>query len=271
MDARTQLENLVKTLPEFDASFQGNKDKTFKVKICDHDPILLDTAAGFLVSLNLWNPGSPIAPKLKTELKIQGDAGRLTPESQKVQMRLLAKYLFDLARAGVSGFELQEVPWYGNEMYYLLNSEIKRHCDEWNLENKEKINLEFQCWTKTGAHNFGTCCLMNIHKLNATDLGEDMSHPEMKGRYSHHKIRSKNKEFEIYDIHGDGDYSKQPCTADFILYCIDKGAMACGDLNILESSGAAKKLKSRLPDDQHHRTQQGRLNTLDGFYDPYSS
>lgn len=254
----------VKTIkmPEFEATLVDGKQKvTLNLPISDHEVLVASTALGVLVTLNIWCPGSRIAPS-KNPQNLKGQFRVTDVKQQHVQLKLLAKYLFDLAKAGVSGFMLQEIPLTetGDGNFEFLNDEIQKLC----AKNK-KINLEFFCLRKTKNMHSGTCALLNTNKLQAKDkTPASQKNNPMFQRYARYQLKTVGdtsaQKCYINNVHG--DFAEQGAVKQFIKDKVDAGEMVCGDFNLTVNN------KPNIEDSPYNQVYQGDLNTLDGFYDP---
>ncbi len=249
-------------MPEFEATLvDGQQKVTLNLPISDHEILVANTAIGVLVTLNIWCPGSRLAPS-KNPQNLKGQFRVTDVKQQRVQLKLLAKYIFDLAKAGVSGFMLQEIPLAetGDGNFDFLNDELQKLC----AKNK-KINLEFRCIRKTKNMNSGTCALVNTQKLLAKDKTPAVQKNDpMYQRFARYELQTVGntsvQKCHINNVHG--DYAEQAAVKQFIKDKVDAGEMVCGDFNLTENN------KPEIEDSPYNQVYQGELNTLDGFYDP---
>lgn len=261
-------------VPAFKARFKNDPNE-YNIKITDHVPVVMDTAAGRLASLNIWCPGSAISPSLKPSATKHGV---LEPGYQIAQMAHMAKFLFEMAKTGVVGFMLQEVPDAKSKTFQVLNDELQALCQEYNKNKSEDeipINLAFQHWTQTPAHSDvlrGVCALVNVNKLKVTKNPKPQGHdPVMNNRFAAYcvtHIENPEIKFDLYNVHA--DFKFQPQVAKFVGECVAKKAMVCGDLNISARSATATALKEQLPDGPYNFSTQGEGGTLDCFFDAYT-
>jgi hypothetical protein len=260
-------------VPAFKARFK-NDPKEYVIKITDHEPVVMFTAAGLLVSLNIWCPGSAISPSLNPSTS---KFGALEPQYQLSQMNRMAHYLFEMAKDGVQGFMLQEVPDANSNAFKMLNNQLAALCNKYNSEKSEidmPINLVFQHWARTPAPGRiarGVCALVNVHALSLVKKPKPSADPAMDNLFDLYCVTDKENpeiKFDIYNIHADFNFQQE--TAEFVGECVAKKAMVCGDLNISARSPIARALKKQIPDGDHNYSWQGEGGTLDCFFDAYT-
>lgn len=239
------------------------------IPISDHGILVANTAIGVIVSLNIWCPGSPISPSKNPngrdgKFRESGKFRVTDKNEQAEQMIKMAKYVFEMAKAGAAMFALQEVPLSDNENFKIFNEELEILSYEHNIENPNHIiNLQFACQQQTSGSNFCTCALVNTEKLDIKDNTStlDKKHP-MLGRCGYYEIKSKTHKpvsCNFYNIHG--NFLDKEKTEKFIEDTVrSEAAVVCGDSNIQ---------KDKLDIDNNALASSEKCgDTLDVFCDP---
>ncbi len=252
-------------LPLFDAKFKGDL-KTYQLPLSDHEPIAIHTAAGLIVTLNIWCPGTLIAPPIAE--KFAKKKARLDETCYQTQMESMAEYLFSMVKEGAVGFMLQEAPTPGSKSYEFFVNKFNKLSSKYSKNNSLFPKFSIENWSQTSEHAFGTCSIINSSLLSSKSI----YCTDLNNRGGHYELRSKtnsNIKFELYNIHA--DYRDQNNTALFIIEKVQQGAMVLGDFNIEVGSNAHMKIAQTLtPSDYNKIIKAQDLNTIDGFFDPYT-
>lgn len=206
--------------------------------ITDHPPLITDTHWGFVGTMNILHPGSPLAPPAH----VRGIT-RL-PWHGKAQMMAMAQYIYKMFEMGVGVLTLQEVPEPGFPNFNAFIDELTR-LEKTNQTHLIDVNAIKTQWLKTGTHQFGTTLLYNPQRFTLTQRAK----PALNDRAAEYALthQASGKLISVSNIHGDGAASKQPETANYIdscpELCLGDANLSCfttsKDLSILQSAEKA--------------------------------
>ncbi len=188
--------------------------------ITDHPPIVQNTLWGAIATINILNPGSPLAPPT------QVNGVTALPANGKVQMEAMAQYIFQMFQQGVGLLALQEVPPPGTPNFQYLYAELNRLAAGSNLIDVQSLASH---WLKTGTHAFGTTILTNPNQFKLTG-GAMTDLNNRAGVYNVTALPS-GQIIPIANIHG--DFKTQLDTA---AYANQFDGLCLGDLNISQTS-----------------------------------
>ncbi|EHL31748.1 hypothetical protein [Legionella drancourtii] len=234
-----------------------NGNKIVTRPITDHPPIIQNTHWGAIGTINILNPGSPIAPPA------QIDGVKALPANGQVQMELMAEYIFKMFQQGVGLLALQEVPEPQSANFRFLSDKLKSLAGTSNLIDVDTLTSQ---WLKTGTHSFGTSILCNPKQFRISSNAS----PGLNNRAAVCEVTTANGQvIPVANIHG--DFTKQPDTANYVAgfdgFCL-------GDLNITHSAFAPAQDADILQSIERPTLQvEGNTcvtNTVDFIQDKYS-
>lgn len=233
----------------------GNKIVTRP--ITDHPPIIQNTVAGAIASLNILNPGSPLAPPAVI------DGVRTLPSNGHVQMEAMAEYIFKIFQQGVGLLALQEVPTKGTANFISLINKLRSLVGTSNLINVDDLANQ---WLQTGSHPFGTSILCNPGMFT---IEKGCSH-DLNNRVGRYDVRAANGDvIPVANIHG--DFTQQP---DTVRYIGNFDGFCLGDTNIAYHTyrpiSDPDALHSIVQPEIEIEGISRRVNTLDFIQDIYS-
>lgn len=268
-----RLQVLVDNIPKDHLRLDNNK--SYLLAITDHAPLAKETAIGLVVTLNVWNPGSRIAPPQDPVKGHHGVAvgSRLHESSFLKHLELMAGYIGAMAEAGARLFILQEVPAAPALQQHLVQSlafEFRRRNLSFDLESFLKL------WCKRADNKFGNTILVHQNLSVFEQTKPNNPHGDFTG-INHYLLKDKqdlSKAVTIVNIHG--DYEKPSQTALIIKKSLEKGYIVCGDFNISYSNRKHQTAVASLLQTSQHAIGGGNairkhnLNTYDGILDGHS-
>ncbi|HVE44072.1 MAG TPA: hypothetical protein VNC84_02925 [Gammaproteobacteria bacterium] len=229
----------------------------YTVPITDHRPVGHDTKAGLMVALNIWCPGSPIAPSFVEKLGLPSRFCIVDPADQQSQMILMAAYLVALSQAGVVAFMLQEVPSPQSMNFTILMEEIER-LSPGRLDIVTMVNS----YRPTMGTRSGTCVLLDKSKVHYAADQSDVLEIDLKNRGGIYVLQMQEGDrFQVVNLHGDYAHPKE--TFRIIDEAIKAKCMVCGDWNIKKNASHVLHQFEQYG----HSEANDPLETLDGFYD----
>lgn len=245
------------TLPTITFTVNGN---TVTRPITDHPPIQQKTAWGIMASMNILNPGSPLAPSAQ----INGVTA--LPKEGKQQMEAMAEYIVQLFKNGVELLALQEVPNpyeipHPNNHDHLINK-LKALVGNTQLIDVDALS---QQWLKTGTHTFGTSLLYNPNRFS---INQNKT-PSLDGRAAVYKITDLATSVQISIANVHGDFSQQIKTQQYINQF---DGIAMGDANLRTMTPSQNPI-AICSLEKPKLTIEGQpidLNTFDFIQDTYS-
>lgn len=188
--------------------------------ITDHPPIIQNTLWGAIATINILNPGSPLAPPA------QVNGVTTLPPNGQAQMEEMAEYIFKMFQQGVGLLALQEVPPPGTANFnYLLNKLTALNATS-NLIDVSSLSSH---WLQTGTHEFGTTILTNPNQFKLA-VGARADLNNRAGVYSV-TAQPSGQIIPVVNIHG--DFKNQQGTA---AYANHFDGLCLGDLNISQTT-----------------------------------
>ncbi len=238
--------------------------------ITDHPPLIQNTYFGPIATINILNPGSPLAPPM------QINGVQCLPSNGQQQMELMAAYLFKMFEKGVGLLALQEVPDPGAQKNAAGKNNFDYLFEALDKLNKGKrlvdVNALRNQWINTKPHAFGTSILYNPALF--THVEKDSSHllkdhaVVTAQRAVIYKATTKSGDMVmVANVHG--DFKKQAETIDFVTkfdgFCL-------GDLNVTltEQTKLSTPECSVVASTLTIEGSPCTLNTVDCVKDPYS-
>lgn len=247
------LEILGLKLPTID--FQhGTKQITRP--ITDHPPLIQNTVWGAMATINILNPGSPLAPPL------QIGGVKTLPSDGKAQMEKMGQYIYSMFQQSVGFLALQEVPDPKSPQFEHLIKELRR------LDSGSKlidVNALKSQWLKTGNHTFGTSILYNTNRFSIVQGAT----PALVNRASEYVLRDLSTKTLITVANIHGDFNQQQGTTNYI-NTFD--GICLGDANLSQFNASVNTLVLQSAD-KPGVTVEGVLrhvNTFDVFQDTLS-
>ncbi|MCX7120539.1 MAG: hypothetical protein NTZ67_01990 [Gammaproteobacteria bacterium] len=200
--------------------------------ITDHPAIFSVTPIGTIASLNVWCPTTPIAPP-KNPNKQTG-RWELHEKHHQQQMKLMAKYIFDILKSGVVVIALQEMPNVNNSLFIDSNQKIllseltdlvkKDSTEPKIILDRDEIKASYLLMKNTD--KFGNMIIANHAQIKSVSKPT----PALGGRCAVHEIRmADDTAFALHNIHG--DFTKQDQTIQYCEESANAGGIAAGDLN----------------------------------------
>lgn len=223
--------------------------------ITDHPPIIQNTAWGAFATMNILNPGSKFAPPVKV------DGVESLPPNGKVQMELMAGFIFNLFEKGVNVLALQEVPAPNSPNFHFLVNELERLNRRSNLLDVKALSKQ---WLQTGTHRFGTSVLYNPNHFSIT---QSATHA-LGNRAAVYAFRDFNTNTQIPVTNFHGDFTQQTATAEYIS-SFDGICLGDANLSFIPTANPPILQSVEIPTvmvNGHNRM----LNTFDIFQDTYS-
>ncbi|MBP9728615.1 MAG: hypothetical protein KBD23_00530 [Gammaproteobacteria bacterium] len=268
-----RLQVLIDNIPKDHLRLDNHQ--SYLLSITDHAPLAKETAIGLVVTLNVWNPGSRIAPPQDPVKGHHGVAvgSRLHESCFLKQLELMAGYMGSMAEAGGQIFVLQEVPAapaLEQHLVQSLASEFKARNLSFDLESFLKL------WCKRADNKFGNAILVHQSLSIFGQATPDNPHCDFTG-INYYLLKHKQDPFKsatIVNIHG--DYEKPSQTALIIKQSLEKGYIVCGDFNISHSNRKHQTAVASLLQASQHAIGGGNavrmrnLNTYDGILDGHS-
>ena len=119
-------------------ALKGTEYEVHKLPITDHPAVIQETSIGRVASLNVWCPGSPIAPPFREAITGEKE-GRLVLDASchEEQMHKMAEYIHQLLDSGVDLIALQGVPKLGTPEKSAL---VKKLIE---INNTKEIRISF--------------------------------------------------------------------------------------------------------------------------------
>ncbi len=159
-------------------SIQHNNNPALRMPVSDH-PLLATNLPGIgtVATWNIWCPGSPITPKAKTALGIQGrNAFRLDKSYHAQQMQKVAQHIVDCFQRGVQLLALQEVPKPGTSAFTALENALQQElqgqgCS--HLINVGDLRDYFQATCRTQS---GTSVMVNPQAFKVARTTPALAH-----------------------------------------------------------------------------------------------
>ncbi|WP_133128244.1 hypothetical protein [Legionella nagasakiensis] len=134
----------------------------------DHPPMIQNTAVGTIATMNILNPGSPLAPPVAQALFGTTRALEPTVDGNE-RMKQMARYIYKMAQQGVGLLALQEVPPPGSPEFTALKKELNQLNQQTVPPLINVENLQAQ-WKRTVPHKFGTTILCNNWRSEITSI-----------------------------------------------------------------------------------------------------
>jgi len=247
------FENAVKLKSEYHKEELEFKDAN-SFPITDHPPLVVDTPIGPVVTMNIWCPGSPIAPYCLDGKKGEFDGAKLTKvfqghkigdgvtpqnaamtlkddSAKKEQMELMAQYLFDMMKAGATAIALQEVPEINTNEFIVLTDKLQALAQQ-DKDSGVAFDLEsFKKSFQAKGGKFGLAMLVNTKK--ATLAQEKVAHDTLRAaEYGIQSIDGTQDQVVVANIHG--NFNKDDDTHQYVQTCLKRGLVVVGDLNTLK-------------------------------------
>ncbi|MCL9683917.1 hypothetical protein [Legionella maioricensis] len=225
--------------------------------ITDHPPIIQNTVAGAIASINILNPGSSLAPPAVI------DGVKMLPADGHVQMEAMAEYIFKMFQQGIGLLALQEVPKKGTANFISLTNKLRSLVGTSNLINVDDLANQ---WLQTGSHSFGTSILCNPRMFTVVKGCS----PDLNNRVGCYDVLAANGDIiPVANIHG--DFNQQAHTAHYIAsfdgFCL-------GDANIAYHTYSPvfdpSSLQSVVQPEIEIEGISRKVNTLDFIQDTYS-
>lgn len=225
--------------------------------ITDHPPIIQNTLWGAIGTINILHPGSALAPPA------QINGVKNLPSDGKVQMELMAEYIFKMFQQGVGVLALQELPDPNSQNFKFLKSKLKRLVGSSNLIDVDALEDQ---WLKTGTHAFGTSILFNPNLFKISKNAR----PDLHNRAAVYELIAANgTRIPVANIHG--DFRTQKETQDYLSHF---DGLCLGDLNISRHSISAGSdsniLQSIAIPHVEIEGVRREINTVDAIQDTYS-
>lgn len=189
------------------------KDKDHTIPITDHPPLILNTAFGAMASLNVWCPGTRVAPKISQQLGLdlskKEEFRILDRNDMKTQMEAMAQYIYKMFQKGVGLIALQEVPIKNTEGFEILYKKLEELDKDTKLIDVEGLQKNY---TKTSGVGFGMSMLCNPKLFQL----ESEATLVLKGRGQAFTVKSvvDGATFQLTNIHG--DYAQQAATKELV-------------------------------------------------------
>ncbi|CEK11139.1 hypothetical protein [Legionella hackeliae] len=225
--------------------------------ITDHPPIIQNTLWGAIGTINILNPGSPLAPPAL----VNGVTS--LPKDGKAQMEHMAEYIYDMFQKGVGMLALQEVPAPGTANFGFLINKLKSLDKASKLIDVDSLATQ---WSKTGTHEFGTSLLYNPKMFTVSGSPT----LQLNNRAAVYNVTAADgASIPVANVHG--DFKAQQATANF--YANFDG-FCLGDLNIPSSSMCPgiqpQALQSIVSPSLQINNRPCQINTVDAVQDTYS-
>ncbi len=237
-------------------TFQNN-NITVTRPITDHPLVIQNTYWGAIGTINILNPGSPFAPPAQI-----GGVNKL-PEQGKVQMELMAEYIFEMFKQGIGLLALQEVPVPKSENFGFLRDKLKSLTGTSNLIDVDALTTQ---WLKTEPHSFGTSLICNPKHFHISSNAL----PALNKRAAVYQVTSVNGQvIPIANIHG--DYKMQ---FDTVKYVANFDGFCLGDSNVTYSAFSPAQAENVLQSIERPKlrieSKECTINTVDFIQDTYS-